>query len=448
MKISTITESRGLFARTPGDEFFNAELNQTAVFVNIEKYPELGAFSSTEEMTSQVQSLEDQLGAIEWVNKPTGNKSFAIAYFDLSTGETMRWGRYFREIKPSMLRLWPSKDYPKGWSSTKKTAVKAKRGFQPTDLIGTEKLLTANQAIDLVSTNAPPDDQQVLVQALRSIQNGQLPVFENMASDQAAIRDYFGEIMAPLALMNNLVGGQAQEAQEVLLGDQKWSQCKITWTQHESNPLIDSALHAPNGQIVGLSSKGGDGASSSIINIHQAIEKARTQNPKLIKKFANTVNIIDILNKHSAIEAPLILAQQMNIISKKTQSRVPDLIDQNIQKPQGQFTKQEVKLIMSRNFDFDHPSFNAGAALLASIAAAVAEKINQDSVFGQAIKAFMNQSATVQINLYTAVRGQDVHVTRIQAIYPPNFTGGFVIKHSKNYVATEKPRGKFTLKIK
>jgi hypothetical protein len=448
MKVCHLTEARGLFARQAGEQFYNQELNQSATLLSIDTYPDQGRFDSAESMQDQIEELEQELGQIEWVNTSTGNQAFAIAKFELDDGTPMHWGRYFRDITSSMLGKWPSKAYPVGWRSGLATAVKAKRGLQPTDLIGTDGLLTAKQAINLVSQNAPPEDRDRLIEALNSIQQGRLPVFENMAEDAAAVRDYFGEIMAPLALINRLVGGQAEEAQSLLLGDQKWSDCQISWPQDESNPLIDSALHAPNGEVVGISSKGGSGASSSIVNVYQAIDQARKNQPKLIKQFSSAVDIIETIKNNSAIDAPLILAQKLGIISENTRRRVPQLIDMNIQKPEGQFTKKELELITKRKFKFDHPSFNGGAALLASIAAEVTSLINQDPLFARAIKAFMNQSSTVQINLFTSVRGKDVHVTRIEAIYPPNFQGQFLIQHEKNYTATEKPRGKLTLKIK
>ena len=80
--------------------------------------------------------------------------------------------------------------------------------------------------------------------------------------------------MGPVAMMGGAVTGQAEDARQELGGGAEWKDMSIRWPQGMNEPLVDSKFFAPNGTEIGISSKGGVGASASVKNLHDGIVKA------------------------------------------------------------------------------------------------------------------------------------------------------------------------------
>ena len=92
-----------------------------------------------------------------------------------------------------------------------------------------------------------------------------MPNFENEREQLPAIRDYFGEIMGPIALRGGLdSNGQSETARQELLDNANWNDCQVRWPQEMNYALVDSPFKGPNGAEVGISSKGGKGASAGV----------------------------------------------------------------------------------------------------------------------------------------------------------------------------------------
>ena len=80
--------------------------------------------------------------------------------------------------------------------------------------------------------------------------------------------------------------------------------------------------------------------------------------------------------------------------------------------------------------------FKLRFAILANLAKAVAEKINSTKGFGEGALNFLNQSQIIQAYTQTKKSEQDVVVTEIKTIYPPNFQGTLILNGGKNYYST------------
>ena len=78
----------------------------------------------------------------------------------------------------------------------------------------------------------------------------------------------------PVALMSDMVGGQAEDARRDLLRGIPWANCSIFWPMAMNAHLLTVTLLHRDGTRVGISSKGGKGAKASVKNIQDAIEKA------------------------------------------------------------------------------------------------------------------------------------------------------------------------------
>jgi hypothetical protein len=203
----------------------------------------------------------------------------------------------------------------------------------------------------------------------------------------------------------------------------------------KTHNLVDSVFQSVKGADLGISSKGGAGAKASAKNIYDAIEKARTTNPQLIKTYKKVVNAINIINTLTALDAPLELGVAFGIIDARTSVDCRNMINTGVNKLPTKYAK------LCSNFspELTNKNYNAGLHLLSSIAKHVANRLNAIPNMSEGIKAFMNQSSIVQIYLDMKVQGQDAVVTGFRSIYPPNFEGTMIIDAGKSYYATMKP---------
>jgi hypothetical protein len=446
-----LTEGRGLFARSAGDVFVNQELDIKASFVKVTPYPDVaagGKFDSPEQRDAAVNQIQNELGIIDWVNLSKSNMlAFAVAELELEDGSSIYWGRYFTEIKPVMTTAWPSANMPSGWRLGVAAAEKMQLGYDPQTLIKDERAYTMDGAIKQVMKNAPTGATgEQLIAALNELKAGRLPTFTDMATEIPAIRDYFGEIMGPIALIAGLIEGQAEDARNELIPGVEWRECRIMWPQASTYELVDSFMIAPDGTRVGISSKGNKGAKASAKNIQTAIDKAKQEQPAIVKRNPITVKIMKTITENSALDGPLVLAKETGMIDDKMIDRIKSFISEG-KKDFAGLTKTELKLINQTNHRTDNPDFNVGYALLSVIAKQVAEGINKDGKFSKGAKEFLNQSSIIQLHMYMNKSGNDGIVNRFESIFPPNFEGDIYLDPSKNYMST-RVHGKLTFAFK
>ena len=104
--------------------------------------------------------------------------------------------------------------------------------------------------------------------------------------------------MGPVAFRGGLdSNGQSETARKELLDGADWNDCQIRWPQEMNYALVDSIFKGPNGAEVGISSKGGKGASAGVTNIAKAMERA---NDELRQTQSEAGKIIEIINDNTA----------------------------------------------------------------------------------------------------------------------------------------------------
>jgi len=441
MKISEIElqEAKGFFGRRPGDPYVHTD-GITAEFKQVTPFPPSGqgAYSNVEERDQNIANLEKKVlkDKIQWVNNPGNNKAFAVAQLQTSDGDAVYWGRYINTTQGVLTGKWANNEIPAGWKLNTATSQKLATGYDPQTLVGVgTSFPNIDQALITIKGKlANVQHEQQLTQALDAVRQGQLPIFQGMASQMPALRDYFGEILTPVALASGVIGGDADLARKDVLNS-PYAKCKVRWPMSKTHNLVDSVFQSAKGADLGISSKGGNGAKASAKNIYDAIEKARTTNPQLIKTYKKVVNAINIINTLTALDAPLELGVVFGIIDPRIAVDCRNMINTGVNRLPAKYAK------LCSNFspELTNKNYNAGLHLLSSIAKHVANRLNAIPNMSEGIKAFMNQSSIVQIYLDMKVQGQDAVVTGFRSIYPPNFEGTMVIDAGKSYYATMKP---------
>jgi len=256
-----IAEASGIYNRQPGQQFIKNE--ELITFVDITSYPELDKFETPEELETAVEDIQSKLESdIQWVNKASGNRAFAIARFTDEDGKEVYFGRFFRLMERSMTGKWDNTDML-GWRLNTGAGKKMQSGLDPQTLIKTENVFTSSQAvIQQVIQNGLIDKS--MQDGLNAVVLGQdFPIlFIDQQPNEAAIRDYFGEILQPLALKAGLIKGEADKALP-LIAPHSWNDCSIKWPMSKTHNLVDSYMISPDGVEIGISSKGGAGAKAS-----------------------------------------------------------------------------------------------------------------------------------------------------------------------------------------
>jgi len=439
-----IVEAKGVFGRKNGDKFENIN-GASAEFVEVLTFPgvdEGGQFTTIENRDEHIAEFQiANQTEIEWVN--ASNKSmlgYAIAVLNDTDGNLILWGRYMKEITHNMLGKWPNKGVPSGWSLATKSSRKLQAGYDPQNLIKVETVFKRiPDVIKTVQHNAPDEVSDVLTTALSNLYGGNSTVeFPGMWDQQEALRDYFGEIMQPIALMGKVIGGQAEDARKLLADGVEWDQCSVHWPMSANAALCDSYVHAPNGQEIGISSKGGSGANASAKNLYDAYENARkTGNQELIDSAKYTIDVVKIINNYSAKDGPIMLGRKFKLpgFSARLQKEVDEYIKLG-RVDFGGISPEAKTLLEPYNVKTDTIGFNVGFAILSAAAKTVAAYINTIPEFSKGALALLNQASIIQIYTKMGKRGDNAVIADFNAVYPPKFQGSIQLDGGKNYYSS------------
>lgn len=438
-----IAEAKGLFGRIEGDPFVHTD-GREVTFQRIDFYPDpdQAQFESPEQRDEAIKNYEKELNAkIDWTNNPNNaSLAFAVAVLNDRDGGLVLWGRYLQKTKHNMLGSWSNTDVPTGWKLATKGAKKMQAGYDPQNLIKTEQSFTSTaQVIDLVGKNAPKEVAPIFTDVLYGLATGQpRTTFPGMADQMEAIRDYFGEIMQPIALEGGLIKGQAEEARRILAGGADWSKCKMMWPMSMNAALCDSFMIAPNGQEIGISSKGGAGAKASAKNLYDAYKKAEQEgNTELIESAKYAITIVKVIAENSAKDGPIELGKLLKIpgVDDQLSAEITNYIQNGKTDFEG-VSNAGMNLLSQFKVNDNVVGFNTGFALMAAVAKTVAKEVNKNPEFTKGALALLNQSSIIQIYTTMAKKGEDAVLKDFRAVYPPNFEGTIVLDAGKSYYSS------------
>jgi len=441
-----ITEAKGVFGRKKGDTYVN-DNGLSASFNRAEMYPDTktnNAYKDHETTLEAINRIQTRTGKeITWVNqeKPNNN-AFAIMFMDTDEGDIMLWGRWYKSVPANVIGSWNNNEIPQGWVWSSKTAEKSRSGMTPQDLIKSEnKFTSADELLQTIENNGASPE---IVEGLRMVAGGaKVAVFKGLGDKLTSVRDHLGEIISPLALMSGIISdGNAVNAKTDILKTD-YSKCAFWFPQNKNNNLVDSEFVAPDGHTLGVSTKGDKGAKASVKNIYDAMVDPK--NAALKKKYKRAVSIIETIANEGQKMGPLVLGERMELIDKYLKDEILHHID-NKQNDPDSMSENAKRLFIEFGSKSSSPGYNIGLVLLANCAKRVAKKLNEDTAFQEACRAFLNQASIIQVYTDAKVVGGDVHITGFRTVYPPKFNGRVMIDAGKNYTSTA-IKGKFSFDI-
>lgn len=442
---SILTEkSRGLLYREKGDSFFQGNKdNPTAeiVFDKVDYFPGMpGAYANYDEMAAVGAELGKDYPTITWSNKPTqATKAFAILTFDgPQPGQKSYFGRFFNEIKPDMAGFWKNGELPGGWQLNKAVSLKgAYYKLKPVDLFNTDSTFATPQECVAALEENPKQNPAVpkIMPGMQQLLTGEFPMFENVGDMATAVRDDLGETIGPIALIQGMITSQgAEAARKDLLGNNgSYAGSAINFPAAKNNGLVDSYLLHPSGVEIGISSKGEAGASASVKNITDGVNRAREKNmTTLLRQYEDQLELIDELGSLPSVDFPIVFGVRQGLISEETGAEIKKMIKTN-----GDTKNPEILDLMKMiNAKTENPRYNRGYHALAALARKVAVNVNKDPKFGEACLKFLNVSPIIQLHLSGSDKGGNYQVTGFTSKYPPNFKGTVGLDASKVYSAT------------
>ena len=455
--IDILTESRGLGARHTGEEFVSTTNPDDKILVDrVEFYP------SGE---TEYPSYADMILALEKITKgmPTAlvdligtfkqsDRAFGVAIFARPDGgQRIVFVKPYKSIKldPSQ-NNWSNQTGIPGYRYNSKAAAKTQAGMTPQDILTKQQSNLTKE--DIVSQIAAKfGDDSPFTQVAQAVADGQaLPIVipAQPSMSFTAFRDYFCELLHPIALQTGQYTGNAGEAANRFLGNSGFAGCSINFGNDKTEGLSDSILINPDGLKIKVSSKGAKGATASAKNLIDAAIELENTNPALLRKHKIVIDLVRDIVKNGQTGAPLVLGVRYNIIDQDDLDSIMQFKKLPLQTFDGGLklvSPKLAKLYRERTTN-DPSSINLHFHCLAAVAHKVAEHINKSTNFSEAAGEILNNGALVQVYTKASETADTWTLQSFNTVWPSKTVTGVVLSAGKTYYSTG-IKGNFTFKI-
>jgi len=451
-----IVESRGLGARKTGEEFVSTSNPNEKIYVNsVRFYPENATeFPSYQEMVNDLKQRVNNIpGAyVDLISKfKESDRAYGIAIFDNPEGSRLAYVKPYRSINldPTQNK-WDNQTGIPGFKYNSKSAAKTQAGLTPQDILTRQSNLTPADIVSQIAEKFGTDSP--LTKVAKNISRGQrlpLTIDAPPGISFTAFRDYFCELLHPIALQTGNYRGNAGQAAMKFLNQDSFSGTSINFGTDKTEGLSDSILISDDGKKIKVSSKGAGGAQASAKNLLDAVNELRGTNPQLARKHKEIIGVIQEMVTAGQGGAPLVLGVKYGIIdagdsdmikSLKGQSRVTLVSVKNMA-----MSSKLKKLILERKTD-DPENVNLYFHALAAVAHKVADHVNEKTKFGEAASEILNNGALIQVYTSASESGDSWTIENFRTVWPSDTVTGVKFSASKTYYSTG-IKGNFTFKI-
>ena len=452
-----LTEARGLSARQPGEKFSRVgskDDQDTVVFQGMNFYPEVGRYDTTDELTKMFDRLQKQVGhPIEKINQPRNNGgAFAVAQFDTAVGRRYL-AKFANEIKPVRTQntFFQTVDIPGNFSQVGARGSKEKVGYKPSDVLTDFKSQTPSSIIAQIGAKFGTESTEYRAAVIFNKSTTFPIVVPAGDMDFAAFRDYFCEMLQPIALINGMpVKGNANKAAEIFL-DGTYSDCVVSFDENPGGKLYDSLLINPAGKQIKLSSKGAKGAMASSVNLIRSVRELEAAGmTQFREQYADVIDILETIDKGSHDSGPLNLAMQQEMITPDEAQQVMTL-KQYAGQPNFDIDKTDLsdnlKAIYKERKADDPSKIVPLNHLVSSIAYKVVNDINMNTNFSDAAADILNNSAFVQMYTEAKKKGDEIIIQGFTTVWPSKLFTEVTLEAQKSYSSTSSSAGKLVFNI-
>jgi hypothetical protein len=455
-----LDETSGLSGREPGERYVktnSTDPNDFITFKGLTFFPEVGGYQSIEQTQQAFNAVQKKIKTpIIILTQPRGDmRAFGIAEFETLKGP-MFLAKFARDIKPvrTANKFLQTTDIPGGpYTYDTGRAKKETVGYKPSQVLTDQRSQTPASIVAQITKKFGKKSAEAQAAAIFA-QSTNFPIVVPAGNMQfEAFRDYFTEMLQPIALINNLpVKGNAYEAAKIFLKG-NYTNCVTSFNPNPGGQLYDSLLVNPKGKQIKLSSKGAKGAVASSVNILRAVQELEAAGmPQFAQEYADIIRILKIIDKQGHAQAALTLAVDYGLITQREAAVVLSLEPVplqgfNIDKVPG-MTKNLKKFYVERKAR-DPGKIIPMNHLVASIAYTVANLINTKTNFSDAAADILNHSAFVQ--MYTEAKHDKKNgtfiITGFTSVWPSKLFTEVAITASKSYSSTKSSKGSFNFDI-
>ena len=453
---SLITESRGLGARQSGEEFVSTTDPEDKVYVkSVDFYPDgATAYETEEERNMELERIVHLIpnAYVDLIGKFNKKQlAFGIAIFERPGDPTnLAFVKPFEAIHPDPSQnKWDNQKGIPGFKYNSKSAKKAQAGMTPQDILTTQQSNLNPDSI-VAQIAAKFGDDSPLTGFARSIADGvKLPISFDAPEGMhfTAFRDYFCELLHPIALQTGNFNGNAGKAAMKFLGSDDFSNTTINFGKDKTEGLSDSILISPEGKKIKVSSKGSKGAAASTKNLLNSIEELGDS--ALTKKHEKIIEIIKKIAASGQAKAPLVLGIQYNIITEEDANTIvgfKKMAQTTLPIALGMKLSSGIKKLIADRRTKKPDNLNLYFHCIAAVAHKVADYINENTNFSEAASEILNNGALVQIYTKATQVGDKWTVKSFDSIWPGTAVTGVEFSAGKTYSSTEM-KGNFTFTV-
>jgi hypothetical protein len=359
-------------------------------------------------------------------------------------------GRYLESVKPNVKDNYIPNTIG-DYKFSGKAAEKMQSGLSPQDLLGDRLDLTIPDIMSQLAMSMGTDNPLYAV-AHRLATGSPLPVTFPTPEGYSftAFRDYFCEILQPIALQKGQYTGNAGEAAAKFLGG-SFEKTLISFDESKTAGLSDSIMTNDQGQFVKISTKGGKGATASAKNLLDTIEelKVTKEGKKLLARNKDIVDMLGEIKQAGQAGSPLLLGVKYDIIDSadaKTIEGLKGLGPVNLEHigTMG-LSKNLQKLAKERGTD-NPDSVNLYYHLIAAVAHKAADAVNKKTNFSKAAAEILNNGALVQVYTKAKENKDTWTLGEFETVYPGQSIKGVYLSAGKTYYSTG-IKGNYTFKI-
>ena len=455
---SVLLESRGLGARKSGEEFVSTGNPEDKIYVDsVAFYPsDAEAFPTYEEMLAAVDQVKDSLPGVVFNLAGTfknSDRAFGVAIFDRPGGNKIGFIKPYKSVKLDPTQNgWDNQTGIPGYKYNSKTAVKTQSGLTPQDILTNSNDLAPQDIVAQIAAKLGNDNP--LTMLANSLAQGQkLPISIPAPEGQSftAFRDYFCELLQPIALHNGQYTGNAGEAANVFLGQDGFAGTTINFGTDKTEGLSDSILVSPEGRKIKVSSKGAKGAAASAKNLADAARELEQSDSKLLKnkKVAEVVQLVEEIVSAGQAGAPLVLGMKYGVIDQEDANLINswrkmapiDLASVD----QMEMSEKLKNLILNRSTNTPENT-NLFFHALAAVAHVAAKHVNEKTDFSNVASTILNNGALVQVYTTASERQGQWTLQGFKTVWPSKSVTGVLFSAGKTYYSTG-IKGNFTFKI-
>lgn len=456
--ITNLSESRGLGARRTGEEFVSSSNPNEKIYMDsVTFYPEgQTEYDSYESMVENLKEIVYSIpnAEIDLIGKfKKTDRAFGIAIFTRPENTRLAFVKPYQSVKLDKTQnAWDNQTGIPGYKYNSKAAVKTQSGMTPQDILTVKQSDLSSQ--DIVAQIARKFGAgNALVTVAKAVADGRkLPITIPAPKDLSftAFRDYFCELLHPIALQMGNYSGNAADAAAKFLGPAGFSDTSINFGNDKTEGLSDSVLISPSGKKIKVSSKGAKGAQASAKNLLDAVNELEKTGSNLAKKHEKIISLIKDIVQAGQAGAPLVLGIKYGIIDQKDADTIKSFKDQPptslaAAKKMKNVSERLAKLIAGRNTD-DPDNVNLYFHALAAVAHKAANHVNEETDFSSAASEILNNGALIQVYTSASERGEDWVLEKFTTIWPSTNVTGVMFSASKTYYSTG-IKGNFTFKI-